>query len=485
MIWVVIVVYTLSMLLITLFSLGQLSLTMHYLGRKKSSKNIQALTSYPLVTIQLPVYNEKYVVERLINAVAGFDYPKERMDIQVLDDSDDETSDLIENAVKAWTERGIQITHLQRIDRTGYKAGALQDGLERAKGEFIAIFDADFIPYTDFLLKTLPHFVDDKTGMVQTRWTHLNEDYSLLTRMQAFGLNAHFTIEQMGRKSSGSFINFNGTGGVWRKTCIQDAGGWEFDTLTEDLDLSYRAQLRGWNFEYLETVDCPAELPVILPALKSQQYRWNKGAAETARKNLFELWKSKMPFSLRMRGTMHLLNSSVFLFLLVASLLSVPMLYIKSENPKLSWVFDLGSLFILGFVAIGIFYWFASKSIKTVKTTSYFLLHFPLFLIFSMGLALHNSIAILEGFLGKKTPFVRTPKFNVRQKMDNWRLNTYLNFRFSPVVILEGILAFYFLFGLVYGVSIGDFGLMPFHMMLMLGFGTMFYFSLSSKLYAT
>jgi len=484
MIWVVILVYSFSMLLITLFSLGQLSLALHYKKRKKTNEKTAQMTTFPMVTVQLPVYNEKYVVERLIEAVACFDYPNVKMEIQVLDDSDDETSELIAKAVKEWETKGIKIKHIQRNNRIGYKAGALQHGLELSKGEFIAIFDADFIPHRDFLIQTIPHFEDVKTGMVQTRWTHLNEDYSLLTRMQAFGLNAHFTVEQMGRKSSGSFINFNGTGGVWRKSCIQDAGGWQFDTLTEDLDLSYRAQLRGWNFEYLEAVDCPAELPVILPALKSQQYRWNKGAAETARKNLIGLWKSKFPFSLKLRGTMHLLNSSVFLFLLIAALLSVPMLYIKEENAKLSWIFDLGTVFILGFIAIGIFYWFAAKTIKSVKTNSYFLLHFPLFLIFSMGLALHNSIAIVEGFLGKKTPFIRTPKFNVKQKMDSWQLNTYLNFRFSRLVILEGLFSLYFLFGMVYGMSIGDFGLMPFHFMLMLGFGGMFYLSLSSKMYA-
>ena len=236
--------------------------------------------------------------------------------------------------------------------------------------------------------------------MVQTRWGHLNQDYSLLTKVQAFGLNAHFTIEQKGRLAAGSFINFNGTAGVWRKACIEDAGGWQHDTLTEDLDLSYRAQLKGWKFEYLEDVLSPAELPILIPAVKSQQYRWNKGAAETARKNLGKVLRSKLTFGHKMRAAFHLLNSSVFMFLLTAALFSIPMLYIKDSNPALGLLFDLGSIFIIGFLAISIFYWFSAKASNLNYSLRHFMVQFPMFLSWSMGLALHNSRGHRRGLPG-------------------------------------------------------------------------------------
>ena len=291
--WLIIVGYGFSLLVICIFSLGQFNLAWHYRKHQKQLKNEEntSLEEFPHVTVQLPIYNEKYVIERLIDAVAAFDYPKDKLEIQVLDDSNDETIEIVAKKVASYQKAGIDIQQVQRPERKGFKAGALQYGMEHAKGEFIAIFDADFLPPKDFLKSTLTSFNDPKVGMVQTRWGHLNQDYSLLTRVQAFGLNAHFTIEQKGRLNAGSFINFNGTGGVWRKTCIVDAGGWHHDTLTEDLDLSYRAQLKDWKFDYLEDVLSPAELPVLMPAVKSQQYRWNKGAAETARKNLGKIWE--------------------------------------------------------------------------------------------------------------------------------------------------------------------------------------------------
>lgn len=475
--WVIISIYWLALTLITIFSLGQFNLTLHYISYGKKKKKPPVLREKPFVTVQLPVYNEKYVVERLIEAVCKLDYPICKLEIQVLDDSDDETSEIINKKIKKYQKVGFDIQHLRRGERVGYKAGALQYGLERAIGGFIAIFDADFIPNPDFLLKTLPYF-HDKVGMVQTRWDHLNKDYSLITRMQAFGLDAHFTIEQSGRLNAGSFINFNGTAGVWRKECILDAGGWHYDTLTEDLDLSYRAQLKGWKFEYLENVLSPAELPVVVPAVKSQQYRWNKGAAETARKNLFQVLKSSIGFKHKIRAAFHLLNSSVFLFLLIAAFLSIPMLYLKEINPELNIIFDLGVIFILGFFAIAVFYWYASRAIQEKRTFRYYAANFPLFLTFSMGLAFHNSVAIVEGFLGKKSPFIRTPKFNVRTKTDNWKSNQYLKWNFTPATLIEGLLAIYFLFGIYLGFRFEDYGLLLFHGMLTLGFGFIFYQSI-------
>ncbi len=473
--WFVIACYGLALLFICLFSLGQFNLAWYYLKAKKAEEQMaEPLDVFPQVTVQLPVFNELYVIERLLKCVAKLDYPKDKLEIQVLDDSNDETVDIIAKQVTELKATGIDIQHIQRPERVGFKAGALEYGMHLAKGEFIAIFDADFLPEKDFLLKTLPHFKNDNIGMVQTRWGHLNQNYSMLTKMQAFGLNAHFTVEQKGRQAAGSFINFNGTAGIWRKACILDAGGWEHDTLTEDLDLSYRAQLKGWKFHFLENIVSPAELPVLIPAIRSQQYRWTKGAAETARKTLPSVLRSDIRFKHKLHAVLHLMNSSVFMFLLIAAVLSIPMLYIKELNPDLGFIFDLGSIFLVGFFAMGLFYWVSTKTIHPEYTFKYFATEFPLFLTFSMGLALHNSIAALEGFLGVKSPFIRTPKFNITGKGDSWKGNIYLKKVLTPVTMLEGILAFYFIFGIVSGFRLEDYGLMFFHLMLAVGFGFIF-----------
>lgn len=476
--WLIISVYGLTLLIICLFSLGQFNLAWHYLKAKKICEDeLIELSEYPIVTIQLPIFNEKYVVDRLIDSVAAIDYPIDKLEIQVLDDSNDETLDLVAAKVAHYKKLGIDIEHVRRPERIGFKAGALQYGMLKAKGEFMAIFDADFVPKPDFLRKTLPRFRNDKIGMVQTKWTHLNTDYGALTKIQAFWLNAHFTVEQKGREHAGSFINFNGTAGVWRKECIKHAGGWQYDTLTEDLDLSYRAQLKGWKFVYREEIESPAELPVLIPAVKSQQYRWNKGAAETARKTLGKVLASDIPTVHKIRAVFHLLNSSVFLLLLTAAILSIPMLYIKEYNPNLGLIFDFGSIFLIGFLAMGFFYWVSAKATHPEYTFRYFMLNFPIFLAFSMGMALHNSIAVVEGYLGIKTPFVRTPKFNVRKKGDSWKGNTYLNKVISPVTVMEGILAIYFVYGIFSGLKLEDYGLLLFHLMLAIGFAYVFLLS--------
>jgi len=477
--WVIVISYGLSLLFIFMFSLGQLHLTWHYLKSKKEQKKpVNDLIELPLVTVQLPIYNEKYVMERLIDKVCELDYPKNKLEIQILDDSTDQTVDIIKSKLKDLEGSGINIQYITRPNRKGFKAGALQYGMEKASGEFLAVFDADFLPEKDFLLKTIPDFQNDKIGVVQTRWGHVNQDYSLLTKMQAFGLDAHFTIEQTGRNHAGSFINFNGTAGIWRKSCIIDAGGWSADTLTEDLDLSYRAQMKGWKFKFLEHVVAPAELPVIMPAIKSQQYRWNKGGAETAKKHFGNVLKSNMSFTQKVHAFFHLFNSSVFLSLLVASVLSIPMLYIKDSNPELEILFDLGSIFLFGFFSIGLFYWVAAKSTQPKNYKSYFFKRFPLFLTFSMGLSLHNAVAVAEGLLGFKSPFIRTPKFNILKKGDSWKFNEYVKPKLTFQTIMEGLLCVYFLFGIVSGFQLEDYGLMFFHVMLFLGFGAIFFHSL-------
>ncbi|WP_017730543.1 cellulose synthase family protein [Nafulsella turpanensis] len=483
MVSVVVVLYSLSLLFLFLFSLGQLHLAWHYRqSLKKQPSPLKAFSSsaeLPAVTIQLPLYNERYVAERLLEAITALDYPAEKLEIQVLDDSTDDTSSIIAAKITVLGPKGLNIRHIRREKREGFKAGALQDGLQQAKGDFLAIFDADFLPQPDFLQKTIPYFVDKEVGVVQTRWGHLNRNYSLLTRLQAFGLDAHFTVEQGGRSHANSFINFNGTGGIWRKSCIEEAGGWSADTLTEDLDLSYRAQMKGWKFRYLEAVEAPAELPVLMPAIKSQHFRWNKGAAECARKNLWKVLRSpeRKPIH-KVHALFHLLNSSIFIAILLAALLSIPMLFLKAHRPELNWLFHAGSIFLLGFLSIALFYWMASRRLQPEHTGRYFWSLFPPFLIISMGLAAHNTMAVAEGWLGKKSSFIRTPKFNIRKKGDSWADNIYIRPQFSWLSLLEGLLCLYFIFGVGAGIYLQDYALLLFHSMLATGFGLVFYYSL-------
>jgi cellulose synthase/poly-beta-1,6-N-acetylglucosamine synthase-like glycosyltransferase len=472
------ILYTLGLGYLFLFSLGQLHLTWIYL--KNSDRKIPLSDSNgvrPSVTVQLPVYNEKYVIERLLEAVSKLEYPKEKLEIQILDDSTDETTSIIHSKIQALRKSGLIIQHLHRTDRTGYKAGALQAGLASASGDLIAIFDSDFIPQQDFLIRTVSHFSDPKTGAVQTRWGHLNKDYSLLTHLQAFGLDAHFSIEQSARQAAGSFINFNGTCGIWRKQCIADAGGWHDDTLTEDLDLSYRAQLKGWRITYREDILTPGELPVIMPVIKAQQYRWNKGGAETARKIFGQVWRSRMPLINKIHAFFHLFNSSVFVALLIAGILSVPMLYIRQDNPAFQWIFSAGTVLLVGFFSIALFYWISTKRFYKNPVPK-FIIIFPIFLLVSMGLSLHNGIAVLQGLIGTKTPFIRTPKFNIISKRDQWKNNMYVRLNITWITILEGILCIYFSFGIVKGLQMNDHVLIVFHSMLALGFGGVFFFSI-------
>ncbi|MFB9057445.1 cellulose synthase family protein [Mariniflexile ostreae] len=489
----IIVIYTIALILIFLYSLAQLNLLVNYLSskRKKDDSPLFDMSNpdeVPYITIQLPVYNEMYVMERLLDNIALIDYPKSKLEIQVLDDSTDETVESTRKHVEKIQATGLDIRHITRTDRSGYKAGALKEGLKVAKGEFIAIFDSDFLPKPDWLMQTVPYFKDDKIGVVQTRWGHINRSYSILTKIQAFALDAHFTLEQTGRNSKGHFINFNGTAGLWRKTCIIDAGNWEGDTLTEDLDLSYRAQLKNWKFKYLEHVETPAELPIIISAARSQQFRWNKGGAENFRKMLGRVLRSKtISPKTKLHGLLHLLNSTMFLNVLIVGILSVPMLYIKNEYAHLRPYFYFMSFFVMSSIIFFICYWFMYKNIygSGFKNFIKYIGMFFVFFSIAMGFSLHNSIAVLEGHMGKKSEFIRTPKFNISKYKDNWKNNKYIKKTVSVHVIFEGLLMLYFGFGMysafIVGDQGGDFGLFPFHLMLFSGFGYVFFKSLTSK----
>jgi cellulose synthase/poly-beta-1,6-N-acetylglucosamine synthase-like glycosyltransferase len=441
------------------------------------------LANAPKVTVQLPMYNEMYVAERIIDTIAEFEYPREKFQIQVLDDSTDETKDIIAKKVAEVAARGINIQHIHRVDRTGYKAGALDSAMDQVEGEFIAIFDADFVPDKDFLLRTMPYFNTDKIGVVQTRWGHLNKTYSLLTELQAFGLNGHFAIEQGGRNAQGHYINFNGTAGVWRKACIEDAGGWEHDTITEDLDLSYRAQMRGWKFNYLEEVESPAELPITMSALKSQQHRWMKGGAEV----FIKMWKrivttKGLKFSDRLHGLAHLFNSSVFVFILILSLLSLPVLHIKDSFSDLNFFIQVGAFFLSSTVFLSFYYWnaYRDKTGNFFSDLFRFIGRFVQFLTVSMALSLSNAVAVIEGYLGIKSSFVRTPKFNVAKK-DEFTGNKYDKKSLSIINIAEGILMVVFGFTAVNRAIYGDLGMVPFHLMLTVGYAVIFFNTLKEN----
>ena len=471
-------VYGLCLLFIFFFSAGQWQLTRLALRAytQPPAPRPPVPATWPRVTVQLPLYNEQNVVERVIDATAALDYPAALLHIQVLDDSTDATVALAAARVAHFAAQGLHISHVRRPGREGYKAGALRYGLEETDGEFIAIFDADFVPKPDFLRRTIPYFLqDERVGMVQTRWGHLNENESLLTRLQGFGLDAHFLIEQVGRTFAGFFINFNGTGGVWRRSCIADAGGWHIDTLTEDLDLSYRAQLRGWRFVYRPEIVAPAELPAVMDALKSQQFRWTKGAAETGRKHLGAVWRSAQPLATKWQATFHLLNSSVYLVILLMALLSVPLVFVREQYREFRLVFKLASVFLVGFAPLIYYYYTAWRLAHPNKPLWRYPGFFLLFLSVSMGLALHNARAVALGWLGQRTPFVRTPKAGTGGSAGKQR--RYRTGGLGPLVLLEGVLTAYFAFGLGAGIYFGDFGLLPFHTLLTVGFGAVCYYS--------
>ncbi|MVM36264.1 glycosyltransferase [Spirosoma sp. HMF4905] len=480
----VLLLYGLALMLLFFYNCGQLSLILIYL-RSERKRKLMASSSVtisanalPRVTVQLPVYNELYVVKRLIDSVVQLRYPKDKLDIQLLDDSSDETVELIAHKVAAYKELGFDIEHIRRVERSGFKAGALSYGLTIAKGEFIAIFDADFVPDPEFLIKTIPHFADPSVGIVQTRWDHLNEDFSLMTQLQAFGLNAHFTIEQSSRYAAGFLANFNGTGGVWRKQAIVDAGGWQSDTLTEDLDLSYRAQLKGWKFVYREDICSPAELPVAMNALKSQQYRWMKGAAECARKLFIHVLQTPgLSLTVKLHAFFHLFSSATFILVLILGVMSVPLIYIRSHHPEWEWVFFVINLFQFNLFILIAFYGIPLWFLKP-ETKAKLIWYFPMYSSLMMGLSLHNTIAVLEGYLGRKTPFIRTPKFNVRSSTDGWGGNKYVNRQINWLTMVEGFLSIYFLGGLVLAIYIQDFRMFFLHVMLMTGFGMVFIYSL-------
>jgi cellulose synthase/poly-beta-1,6-N-acetylglucosamine synthase-like glycosyltransferase len=428
----------------------------------------------PKVTVQLPIFNEVYVVERLLRSVSELDYPQDLLQIQVLDDSTDDTREITSFCTEQLRRRGFNVDLIHRVDRTGFKAGALAGGLETAEGEFVCILDADFVPPPDLLKRTVDFFTDPKVGMIQTRWGHLNRGYSLLTRVQAMFLDGHLLLEQTARSRSGRFFNFNGTAGLWRRTCIEEAGGWQHDTLTEDLDLSYRAQLAGWKFVFLPDVVTPAELPVDMNGFKSQQHRWTKGSIQTCKKLLPTIWRSKLPLPIKIEATGHL--TSNFAYLLLACL--CVLLHPSAGGPQAGWVrtflIDI-PIFLTASVSVAVFYICAQRELHP-RTWLKEILLLPCLLALGVGLSLNNARAVLEAVFNHKSDFARTPKYGIERKSQPWRSCKYMPLR-SLLPIAEMAFAIYFSYFVWFAIAHRQFLSVPFLLMFQIGF---LYVSISS-----
>src|SRR5689334_19048284 len=425
------------------------------------------LDALPPVTIQLPIYNEMYVADRLIDAVCQIEYPRELLEIQVLDDSTDETRAVAEQAVRRNAARGIDITYIHRADRTGYKAGALEAGLKVAKGEFIAIFDADFIPTPDFLQRTVPFFADSKIAMVQARWGHINQQYSLLTKIQAILLDGHFVLEHGGRNRAGLFFNFNGTAGIWRRAAISDAGGWQHDTLTEDLDLSYRAQLRGWRFVFLPDLVSPAEVPVEMNAFKSQQHRWAKGSIQTCIKLLPTILRSNQPLGVKAEAFFHLSANFNYILMCILSVLIFPSMVIRYNMGWYEMLLIDVPLFFAATFSVCNFYMVCQREIHRDWRTR--IKYLPFLMSIGIGLCINNTRAVFEALFNKQSEFARTPKYRIEGDSDEWVGKKY---RQSVAVqpLIELALGLYFTATVFYALANEIYGTVPFLVLFQIGF---------------
>jgi cellulose synthase/poly-beta-1,6-N-acetylglucosamine synthase-like glycosyltransferase len=443
---------------------------LYFKNRHRKPTPVSKFEFLPVVTVQLPIFNEIHVVERLLKAISELDYPKSKLEIQVLDDSTDETRTLTERAVAKLRTRGFDAVVLHRENRIGFKAGALDGGFQKAKGEFFFILDADFIPPRNILKKSIHYFGDPKVGMIQTRWGHLNRSYSWLTRAQAILLDGHLVLEQTARSRTGRFFNFNGTAGLWRKCCIGEAGGWQHDTLTEDLDLSYRAQLRGWKFVFLVDIVTPAELPIDIDGFKSQQHRWTKGSIQTCKKVLPRIWRSKLPLFIKIEATAHLTANFAYLLLACLCVLLHP------SSSGISSTAAGGSvrlllvdlpIFAATTVPTAVFYLCAQRELhpKDWKKEIWF---FPFVLALGIGLSINNARAVLEAIFNRKSDFCRTPKYGIERARQQWK-SRYSAVR-TVIPLIEFIFAAYFTYFVFHAFQNREFLSVPFLMLFQTGF---------------
>jgi len=478
--WSWYVAYVLALLGLSGYGCHRLCIVYLYLRHSRRRPEIKTkFAELPLVTVQLPVFNEMHVVKRLLTSVAQLDYPKEKLQIQLLDDSTDETTSIAEGEILKLQTDGFDAELIHREDRTGYKAGALENGLETAKGDYVFILDADFVPNADVLRETIHYFTDEKIGLIQTRWGHLNRNYNLLTRVQAMFLDGHLELEQTARNRSGRFFTFNGTGGIWRKECISDAGGWEHDTLTEDMDLSYRAQLKDWRFIFLNEVETPAELPVDMDGFKSQQHRWTKGSIQCCKKVLPAIWRSKFPLYVKLEATAHLTSNFAWLLLMVLCFLIFPN---TKYQPEMSlWVKALIHIPIFIFASGSVvFFYFMSQKALHPKSWWKEIVYLPCLLALGIGMSINNARAVMEALLNMQSGFVRTPKYGVeklkREKAPSPRKSRYKAIK-SATPLVEFFFGVFFLFVLIDALLSGNIVSFIFLLPFPLGF---FYTSLSS-----
>ncbi len=436
-------------------------------NRDKEPKAGSLPQPLPVVTIQLPLYNEMYVADRLIDAVCRIEYPRELLEIQVLDDSIDETRSVAELAVRRWAAEGLDIKYYHRMDRQGFKAGALEAGLKAARGELIGIFDADFIPTSDFLNRLLPHFADPRVGMVQARWGHINRDYSLLTKIQAILLDGHFVLEHGGRNRGGRFFNFNGTAGVWRRQAIDEAGGWQHDTLTEDLDLSYRAQMCGWRFVFVSDLIAPAEVPVEMNAFKSQQHRWAKGSIQTCRKLLPRILQSDLPLGIKIEAFFHLTANFNYPLMCVLSILIFPSMVIRYNMGWYEMLLIDVPLFFAATFSFCNFYLVCQREIH--KDWLARLRYVPFLMSVGIGLSINNTRAVFEALFNKPTEFARTPKYRIEGDSDEWMGKKYRQ-SVSVQPLVELALGLYFTATVFYALANQIYGTLPFLVLFQVGF---------------
>jgi cellulose synthase/poly-beta-1,6-N-acetylglucosamine synthase-like glycosyltransferase len=437
-------------------------------NRDRAPQPLPVPAVLPPVTIQLPIFNEMYVADRLIDAVCEMDYPTELLEIQVLDDSTDETTEIAELAVRRHAARGFNIRYIHRVDRRGYKAGALEAGLRESAGRFIAIFDADFIPSKDFLKRTLPYFeTDPKIGMVQARWGHINQDYSLLTKIQSILLDAHFVLEHGGRNRAGCFFNFNGTAGVWRREAIDTAGGWQHDTLTEDLDLSYRAQLIGWRFIFLPDVVSPAEVPVEMNSFKSQQHRWAKGSIQTCLKLLPHILRSQQPLGVKAEAFFHLSANFNYLLMTLLSVLMFPAMWVRYDTGRAEMLLIDVPLFFAATLSVCNFYVVSQRELYPDWRAR--LKYLPFLMSIGIGLCVNNSKAVLEALFGRQSEFARTPKYGIERDSDEWVGKKYHQ-TVAVQPMIELALGLYFTYTVFYALANQIYGTLPFLMLFQIGF---------------
>jgi cellulose synthase/poly-beta-1,6-N-acetylglucosamine synthase-like glycosyltransferase len=462
--------YFAVMILLSFYGIHRYTMCYQYFKYRRNSNPIppRRFDELPTVTIQLPIFNEQFVIDRLLEAICSIEYPREKLEIQVLDDSTDETREVAAAIVERYAALGHPIVHIHRTNRHGFKAGALDAGLQISKGEFVAIFDADFVPGSDWLMQVIHHFAEPQIGMVQTRWTHLNRDYSLLTQIEAILLDGHFVLEHGARFRSGEFFNFNGTAGMWRRQAITDGGGWQHDTLTEDTDLSYRSQMAGWKFKYVPEVECPSELPIEMTAFKTQQARWAKGLIQTGIKILPRVWRSKAPLRIKIESVYHLTANMSYPLMVIMSALLIPAMICRFYQGWFQMLIIDVPLFTASSFSIAVFYVMSQRELypKTWKRTFYYL---PFLMALGIGLTVTNTKAVMEALFGIKSAFVRTPKYRVAQKGQRSQAAKYRK-RLKLAPWIELALGFYFLLAIIYTFSNHNYFTAPFLILFVVGY---------------